>query len=265
MLGPLPHDLDEAGLSSFLSACGDIVHVRIRRHARTGASLRYGYATFSSRQSVDEALKLGGKVMDGQPVSVRALVRHVDEVHVRGLSWDVNEEELKRVFEHCGKVVRATIRSTKHGRVKRDFHGFVQFESPKSASKAFADMSGTKLHGRSLTVTLSMPRSTHVLNSAKQGDDRAPTAVMIKHLPPQVDDDWLRTTFEGCGEIVMARVQRHFRTADSPGTGNSLGFGYINFASPASAENALQMHGLNVAGHTLHIETTPGLAYSSEQ
>ncbi|KZV68911.1 RNA-binding domain-containing protein [Peniophora sp. CONT] len=58
-------------------------------------------------------------------------------------------------------------------------------------------------------------------------------SVNVYNLPPQVNDDQLKAEFERCGDINLTRVWRALST------GNSLGMGFIQFASPDSVEKAL--------------------------
>ncbi|KZV63235.1 RNA-binding domain-containing protein [Peniophora sp. CONT] len=263
IVGPLPLEMDDSRLSRVFLACGAIVHVRVRRDPKTGASLGYGYIKFASHQSVDRALELDGRVIDGQLVHVRSIVKHLDEVHVRGLSLDVTEEELKTLFKPWGEIIRVAIRSTTDGHSDRQVHGFVQFASPNSAKKAL-EASGMKLRGETIRVTQREPRSRSVITQAGHGETRPSKTVLTEGLPPQVNDEWLKTYFGNCGEVTYARVQRDFSTPGSSSTGNSLGYGYVVFSSPSSVVDALKLNNRSIDGHPLRIQRAPDPSFSPE-
>merc|ERR1719240_2446791 len=79
------------------------------------------------------------------------------KLHVFGLSPEVTEDELRTVFEACGKVEDVFI-------VKGKPFGFVTFETFEGAKKAIDDLNGFDLKGRYLQVS--------VAKSKKQKEDK---------------------------------------------------------------------------------------------
>eukprot|EP00818_Percolomonas_sp_WS_P003129 CAMPEP_0117446252 /NCGR_PEP_ID=MMETSP0759-20121206/6235_1 /TAXON_ID=63605 /ORGANISM="Percolomonas cosmopolitus, Strain WS" /LENGTH=812 /DNA_ID=CAMNT_0005238493 /DNA_START=858 /DNA_END=3292 /DNA_ORIENTATION=- len=59
------------------------------------------------------------------------------------------------------------------------------------------------------------------------------TNVFVKHLPPFLDDDQLRAYFQPFGEITSCKVMLNVKT------GASLGFGFVRFQDPHSAQKAI--------------------------
>lgn len=89
--------------------------------------------------------------------------------------------------------------------------------------------------------------------------DAAPTAdasseesktVFVGHLSWNVDNDWLKTEFEECGEVVSARVQM------DRNTGKSRGFGFVEFATKEGCDAAVAMNGKEIDGRAANIDRT---------
>jgi RNA recognition motif-containing protein len=76
---------------------------------------------------------------------------------VGGLSWDTNEETLRKAFEAHGPIADAVILTDRATGKSRGF-GFVTMESRKDAQKAIEAMDGAELDGRSLVVNVATAR-----------------------------------------------------------------------------------------------------------
>ena len=57
--------------------------------------------------------------------------------------------------------------------------------------------------------------------------DSSSETVFVGHLSWNVDDDWLKSEFEECGDVIATCVQM------DGNTGKSYGFAYIEIANPA--------------------------------
>ncbi|RKY99314.1 MAG: RNA-binding protein [Ignavibacteriae bacterium] len=60
------------------------------------------------------------------------------------------------------------------------------------------------------------------------------TKLFVGSLPWSVDDDALKTTFEGHGTVVSAKVIRDRES------GRSRGFGFVEMESPEEAKSAIE-------------------------
>jgi RNA recognition motif-containing protein len=79
-------------------------------------------------------------------------------IYVGSLSYDVTEEELKRVFEAFGDVESVRIiKDMTSGRSKG--FGFVEMPGRSGAESAIDGLNGTELKGRSIKVNEANPRS----------------------------------------------------------------------------------------------------------
>jgi nucleolin len=72
-----------------------------------------------------------------------------------------------------------------------------------------------------------------------------------------VDNDWLKSEFEECGEVIAARVQM------DRNTGKSRGFAYVEFADPASVEKALKLSGKEIDSRPINVDRSTNNKSSS--
>ena len=85
-------------------------------------------------------------------------------------------------------------------------------------------------------------------DAAAVTDDSSSLTVFVGRLSWNVDNDWLQSEFEECGEVISARVQM------DRNTGKSRGFGYVEFADPSSVEKALQFSGKEIDGRPINVD-----------
>ena len=81
-------------------------------------------------------------------------------IFVGNLNWETTEDELEQLFAPYGTVERVQIVTDRATGRPRGF-GFVEMPNRTEAQAAIADLNGTSLGGRSLTV-----------NEARQREDR---------------------------------------------------------------------------------------------
>ena len=74
-----------------------------------------------------------------------------NKVFVGGMSWDTNDDSLRRAFEEFGPVSDAKVILNRENGKSRGF-GFVTFESNDAASRAISEMDGQDLDGRTVKV-----------------------------------------------------------------------------------------------------------------
>lgn len=86
---------------------------------------------------------------------------------------------------------------------------------------------------------------------ANDSSNSTSTTIWVGNLSWNVDDDWLRTEFEGYGEVVSARVQM------DRASGRSRGFGYVEFKDAAVAQAAVNDKSKEIDGRTPRIDIAP--------
>ena len=74
-----------------------------------------------------------------------------NKIFVGGLSWNTDDEGLRRAFESFGDVEEAKVITDRDTGRSRGF-GFVTFTSNDGAEKAISEMDGKDLDGRTIKV-----------------------------------------------------------------------------------------------------------------
>ena len=79
------------------------------------------------------------------------------KLFVGSLSWDTNDEGLRRAFSTHGEISEAIVISDRDTGRSRGF-GFVTFDEDESADKAVAALNGTELDGRTIRVDVAQAK-----------------------------------------------------------------------------------------------------------
>lgn len=72
-------------------------------------------------------------------------------IYVGNLHFDLNEDELKKVFEEYGEVIAVKIITDKISGRSRGF-GFVEMVNDDEAKEAIDNLNGTEIKGRKVNV-----------------------------------------------------------------------------------------------------------------
>jgi RNA recognition motif-containing protein len=80
------------------------------------------------------------------------------KLFVGSLSWNTNDDELRRAFEEFGEVTDTAVISDRETGRSRGF-GFVTFADAQSADSAIEKMNGTMLDGRTINVNEAKERA----------------------------------------------------------------------------------------------------------
>lgn len=92
-------------------------------------------------------------------------------IYVGSLSYDVTEEELKKVFEAYGEVESVKVIKDYYTGKSKGF-GFVEMPERASAESAINGLNNTELKGRTLKVNKAKPRSGGRRGRGRQGSGR---------------------------------------------------------------------------------------------
>ena len=79
------------------------------------------------------------------------------KVFVGGISWNTDDEGLRRAFERFGAVTEAKVITDRDTGRSRGF-GFITFEDDEAASSAISEMDGQDLDGRTIKVNEAQDR-----------------------------------------------------------------------------------------------------------
>lgn len=146
-------------------------------------------------------------------------------LYVTDLDPSVSEAVLFEVFSPIGDV--ASIRVCRDTVTRESLgYAYVNFHNANDAQKARDELNYATIKGRSCRIMWSQ-RDPSVRRS-NQGN------TFIKNLDPSIDNKALHDTFSAFGEILSCKVA-------TDREGNSLGYGFIQYAYPESAEEAIRL------------------------
>ena len=78
-------------------------------------------------------------------------------IYVGNLAYEVTDKDLNTAFSAFGRVTSAKVVADMYSGKSKGF-GFVEMESKAEAQEAIAQLNGTDLKGRSITVNEARPR-----------------------------------------------------------------------------------------------------------
>ncbi len=77
---------------------------------------------------------------------------------ISNLSFRVNDEDLKQLFEEYGEISSAKVITDKYTGKSRGF-GFVEMSSDDSAKKAIEELDKAEYDGKVITVSIAKPKT----------------------------------------------------------------------------------------------------------
>ncbi len=92
-------------------------------------------------------------------------------IYVGNLSYQVTEEELKRVFAEYGQVNRVQLPTDRETGRPRGF-GFVEMETESEETNAIEELDGAEWMGRDIKVNKARPRREKSYSSGGSWDSR---------------------------------------------------------------------------------------------
>jgi len=84
-------------------------------------------------------------------------------IYVGNLDYEVNETDLKEIFEEFGTISSAKIISDKFNGKSKGF-GFVTMENQEEANKAIGELNGSMLEDRTMVVNEARPKKNNYNN-----------------------------------------------------------------------------------------------------
>ncbi|EGV63083.1 hypothetical protein CANTEDRAFT_106956, partial [Yamadazyma tenuis ATCC 10573] len=181
------------------------------------------------------------------------------------LSWNIDDDWLKREFEPSGGVISARVIMERATGKSRGY-GYVDFESKADAEKALQDFQGKEIDGRPINLDLSTskPQTPAKNDRAKKFGDvvSAPSdTLFIGNLSFNATRDKLFEAFGQYGEVISCRIPTH------PDTQQPKGFGYVQYGSIEEAKAALEaLNGEYIEGRPCRLDySTPRDPASSQK
>ncbi|XP_065891260.1 uncharacterized protein [Dysidea avara] len=222
------------------------INVRTLTSNRTAKRRRcYAFVEYSSVEEAKtvfdkpESIEVDGRVLviefassspQHSDVGKRANHPPCPILHVKNLSYNTSESELKAAFEGCLGVMIIKEFGKSLG------YGFVYYSTVEEAKKVFDKPENIEVDGRVLVIDFKKPEYDHDTTNP-------PSPVLfVTRLPFDATGDTLKTAFEGC---VDAKV------VVDPVTGGSKGYGFVEYASVEEAQAVVEsQEKITMDGHT---------------
>ncbi|OAG21686.1 hypothetical protein CC77DRAFT_917230, partial [Alternaria alternata] len=177
----------------------------------------------------------------------------VKNLFVGNMSWNIDEDWLRREFEGFGEIVGCRVITDREtGRAKG--FGYVEFANAADAAKAQKEMHEYELDGRQLNVDFSTPRAKPDAGGAranKYGDKRSPPSntLFLGNVSFECSNESIQEVFQEYGNITRVSLPT------DRDTGSLKGFGYVDFGSQEEATAALEaLNGQEIGGRAIRID-----------
>lgn len=86
------------------------------------------------------------------------------KLYVGGLSYSLDDNQLRELFETVGKVESAQVIVDRYSNQSKGF-GFVEMSTEEEAQTAIKDLNGKEVGGRAIMVNAARPREERPSNS----------------------------------------------------------------------------------------------------
>jgi multiple RNA-binding domain-containing protein 1 len=157
-------------------------------------------------------------------------------LYVRNLNFTTTTERLIETFKPLSGFRSARVKTKvdpKRGVLSMGF-GFVEFDSPETATAALRALDGHDLEGHKLQIKASHKGADAAEERRKEDAAKkaASTKILIKNLPFEASKKEVRALFTPYGQLRSVRVPKKFDSS-------SRGFGFAEFTTKRDAVNAM--------------------------
>jgi len=164
-------------------------------------------------------------------------------LYVGNLDAQMDEQLLWELFVQCGPVASVYVPKD---RVTSSHQGyaFVEMKRDEDCDYAVKILNMIKVHGKPIRVNKASNQE-----GGKGQDVGVGANVFVGNLDGDIDEKMLYDTFSAFGSVITApKVQR------DPDTGESRGFGFVQFDSFEASDRAIEaMHGQFLAGKQITV------------
>ena len=192
-------------------------------------------------------------------------------VFIEGLPFTSNENQIRAFFNDlgCNDILQLRLPVWQDSGRLRGF-GHVVFASQETRTRALSsEVNGKELGGRYITVKeANAPRAGTTIGAALGGrpvreQPKGCKTVFVRNLPYTATEEDILESFRVCGKILDGGV----RIARNHSTGQSKGFGYVEYKNEegalASVQKAAKPFGLQVQGRPVFVDYDEGTMKNS--
>lgn len=90
-------------------------------------------------------------------------------IYVSNLSFNIQDEELKKFFTPFGEVTSAKVITDRESGRSRGF-GFVEMSDEAASKKAIAELDGTSVDNRTISVSVAKPKEDRPTRDGGRGN-----------------------------------------------------------------------------------------------
>jgi polyadenylate-binding protein len=181
---------------------------------------------------------LAGPVPGGGPGGAPPAKREfpVHSLYIGNLSPKTFDLDLYKFFKARGYAIAGVkVMFSKESRQSRGY-GYLNFYAAEEAERCLEGMNNAVIDGKQI-----------VLSKKKDKDFDSKANVLVKNLPKEMDQSALTKLFAEFGTIKSAKLEVF-------ASGESRGFGYVQFETPDSAQSAIsKLHGSEHGGSKLDV------------
>lgn len=118
------------------------------------------------------------------------------DIYIKNLHPNLEEEQLRVLFEPFGTVISTTIVRDKETRLSKGY-GFVKMHNAIEAQRAIDDMNGRTLGGKDLIVTEAIPRENKPENQFRENGNNEFNNRNFTKTKRDIDENgWASVNFE---------------------------------------------------------------------
>ncbi|KAG4988534.1 hypothetical protein AAZX31_11G129800 [Glycine max] len=254
-IGDLQYWVDESYLSQCFAHNGEVVSIKIIRNKLTGQPEGYGFVEFVSHASAEAFLRTyNGAQMPGTEQTFRLNWASFGDsgpdhsIFVGDLAPDVTDFLLQETFRAHYPSVKGAKVVTDPATGRSKGYGFVKFADEAQRNRAMTEMNGVYCSTRPMRISAATPKKnasfqhqyappkamyqfpaySAPVSAVAPENDVNNTTVCIGNLDLNVTEEELKQTFMQFGDIVLVKIYA------------GKGYGYVQFGTRVSAEDAIQ-------------------------
>jgi len=230
-VGDLHTDVAEGFLFEMFNRVGPVASIRVCRDTVTRQSLGYAYVNFHNVQDAERALDtMNFTDIKSRPCRIMWSQRDpsirksgVGNVFVNNLAASVDNKGLFDFFSVFGNILSCKVATDEKGVSKG--YGYVHYETAEAAQEAIKKINGYMLEDKEVFVGTFIRGADRLKNEW--------TNLYVKQFPKSWSQEQLSQIFSVYGTVNSLSIKV------GP-DGQSLGFGFVDFADHAYAKKALE-------------------------
>mmetsp|Transcript_25592 Transcript_25592/g.42884 ORF Transcript_25592/g.42884 Transcript_25592/m.42884 type:complete len:270 (-) Transcript_25592:185-994(-) len=210
--------------------------------------------------------KKGGSVKKAKKQRVKGQLKTINEIEngdekagtstimISGLNFDATEEDVRNFFgDECAvSIVDVSVPLYKDGPRNRGV-AFVKVDTNKKMHEMIQQFDKKELMDRYLDLRVSTAKRTTGDDSyfAKELSEKPEMCrtVGVFNLCWKVTEEKLAKHFKDCGEVFATRIVEK--------NGRSAGYGYVEFVSMNSVDNAVELTGTKINKRPIRVDYAP--------